>query len=78
MGDQEGTSPDVVWHPTTLGRDERAGALGHRGSTIWFTGLSGSGKSTVAAACERLLVADGQPAYLLDGDNLRHGLNGDL
>lgn len=78
MGDQEGTSPDVVWHPTTLDRDERAGALGNRGATIWFTGLSGSGKSTVAAACERLLVADGRPAYLLDGDNLRHGLNGDL
>ncbi|HJO20795.1 MAG TPA: adenylyl-sulfate kinase, partial [Acidimicrobiales bacterium] len=47
-------------------------------ATIWFTGLSGSGKSTVAAACERLLVADGRHAYLLDGDNLRHGLNGDL
>ena len=78
MGDQEGTSPNVVWHPPTLGRDERVGALGHRGSTIWFTGLSGSGKSTGAAACERLLVADGQPAYLLDGDNLRHGRNGDL
>ncbi len=78
MGDQEGTSPDVVWHPNSLDRDERAGALGHRGATIWFTGLSGSGKSTVAAACERLLVADGRPAYLLDGDNLRHGLNGDL
>ena len=78
MGDQEGTSPDVVWHPSSLDRDERAGALGHRGATIWFTGLSGSGKSTVAAACERLLVADGRPAYLLDGDNLRHGLNGDL
>jgi len=78
VGDQEGTSPDVVWHPNSLDRDERAGALGHRGATIWFTGLSGSGKSTVAAACERLLVADGRPAYLLDGDNLRHGLNGDL
>ena len=78
MGDQEGTSPDVVWQPTTLDRDERAEALGNRGATIWFTGLSGSGKSTVAAACERLLVADGRPAYLLDGDNLRHGLNGDL
>lgn len=78
MGDQEGTSPDVVWHPSSLDRDERAGALGHRGATVWFTGLSGSGKSTVAAACERLLVADGRPAYLLDGDNLRHGLNGDL
>ena len=48
------------------------------GATVWFTGLSGSGKSTVAATCERLLVAEGRPAYLLDGDNLRMGLNGDL
>ena len=71
-------SPDVVWHPGLLDRDERAGSLGFRGATVWFTGLSGSGKSTVAVACERLLVADGRPAYLLDGDNLRHGLNGDL
>jgi bifunctional enzyme CysN/CysC len=45
---------------------------------VWFTGLSGSGKSTVAAEVERLLVGSGRPAYLLDGDNLRHGLNGDL
>lgn len=45
---------------------------------MWLTGLSGSGKSTVAAACERLLVGGGRPAYVLDGDNLRHGLNGDL
>ena len=71
-------SPDVVWHPGSLDRDERAGSLGFRGATVWFTGLSGSGKSTVAVACERLLVAGGRPAYLLDGDNLRHGLNGDL
>jgi bifunctional enzyme CysN/CysC len=48
------------------------------GATIWFTGLSGSGKSTVAAVCERLLVARGQAAALLDGDNIRHGLNADL
>ncbi len=48
------------------------------GATVWFTGLSGSGKSTVAATCERLLVAEGRPAYLLDGDNLRMGLNVDL
>lgn len=73
-----GRSPDVVWHPGSLDRGERAGSLGFRGATVWFTGLSGSGKSTVAVACERLLVADGRPAYLLDGDNLRHGLNGDL
>lgn len=45
---------------------------------MWLTGLSGSGKSTVAAACERLLVDAGRPAYVLDGDNLRHGLNADL
>jgi bifunctional enzyme CysN/CysC len=45
---------------------------------VWFTGLSGSGKSTVAALVERALVAAGRPAYLLDGDNLRHGLNADL
>ena len=71
-------SPDVVWHPGSLDRDERAGSLGFRGATVWFTGLSGSGKSTVAVACERLLVADGRPAYLLDGDNLRLGLSRDL
>jgi bifunctional enzyme CysN/CysC len=55
-------------------RDERA----TKGMTVWFTGLSGSGKSTVAAEVERRLVASGRPAYLLDGDNLRHGLNADL
>jgi bifunctional enzyme CysN/CysC len=52
--------------------------LGLRGATVWFTGLSGSGKSTIANEVERLLVASGQPAYVLDGDNLRHGLNADL
>jgi bifunctional enzyme CysN/CysC len=65
---------NVVWHPGDVSRDQRLS----RGATIWFTGLSGSGKSTVAAACERLLLEAGQPAYLLDGDNLRHGLNADL
>ena len=48
------------------------------GFTVWFTGLSGSGKSTVAVVLERKLVESGRPAYLLDGDNLRHGLNRDL
>jgi adenylyl-sulfate kinase len=52
--------------------------LGHAGATIWFTGLPGAGKSTVAAAVEERLIAAGRPAFLLDGDNLRHGLNGDL
>jgi bifunctional enzyme CysN/CysC len=71
-------SPNVVWHPGDVARADRwqAGQLG--GATVWFTGLSGSGKSTVAVAVERLLLARGHAAYLLDGDNLRHGLNGDL
>jgi bifunctional enzyme CysN/CysC len=68
------TSPEVTWHPGHVGRDERPS----RGATIWLTGLSGSGKSTVAAEAERQLVAAGRPAYVLDGDNVRHGLNGDL
>jgi len=71
-------SENVVWHPSHLPRDERWAALGVRGATVWFTGLSGSGKSTVATAVERRLVEAGAPTYLLDGDNLRHGLNGDL
>ena len=71
-------SPNVVWHPGDVARGDRwrAGQLG--GATVWFTGLSGSGKSTVAVAVERLLLERGHAAYLLDGDNLRHGLNGDL
>jgi bifunctional enzyme CysN/CysC len=73
-----GASENVVWHPTGLARGERWAALGTAGATVWFTGLSGSGKSTVAVALERLLVDAGRPAYVLDGDNLRHGLNGDL
>ncbi len=71
-------SPNVVWNPSDLPREERWSALGCVGATVWFTGLSGSGKSTVATAVERRLLALGQPTYLLDGDNLRHGLNGDL
>ncbi|MBA3422656.1 MAG: adenylyl-sulfate kinase [Thermoleophilaceae bacterium] len=72
-------SPDVTWHRGELTRERRLEALGARGgATVWFTGLSGSGKSTIAAALEARLVAEGRPAYLLDGDNLRHGLNGDL
>ena len=71
-------SENVVWHPSHLPRDERWAALGVRGATLWFTGLSGSGKSTVATAVERRLLEAGAPTYLLDGDNVRHGLNGDL
>src|SRR5690349_6391950 len=74
----ERTSPNVTWHASGVTRDERWPALGIAGATVWFTGLSGSGKSTVAVGVEQALVADGQPAYVLDGDNLRHGLNGNL
>lgn len=72
------TSSNVVWHSGHVDRAERWSRLGLRGATIWFTGLSGSGKSTVAAEVERRLLERRQPTYMLDGDNLRHGLNGDL
>jgi bifunctional enzyme CysN/CysC len=68
------STSSVVWHATAVRREERATS----GATIWLTGLSASGKSTVAVELERRLVAAGRPAYLLDGDNLRHGLNSDL
>ena len=71
------TSPNVTWH-AGLTRERRWKALGGGGATVWFTGLSGSGKSTIAAAVEERLIAAGRPAYMLDGDNLRHGLNGNL
>ena len=67
-------SRNIVWQPGEVSREQRPSP----GGTIWFTGFSGSGKSTIAAAVERALVAAGRPAYLLDGDNVRHGLNGDL
>lgn len=71
-------SPNVRWQGSRLTRDHRRRALGHAGATVWFTGLPGAGKSTIAAAVEERLVLAGVPAFLLDGDNLRHGLNGDL
>jgi bifunctional enzyme CysN/CysC len=69
---------NTVWHPSAIGRADRWRAAGGAGVTIWLTGLSGSGKSSIAVELERQLVESGRPAYLLDGDNLRHGLNGDL
>ncbi|WP_394362227.1 adenylyl-sulfate kinase [Amycolatopsis sp. SB7-3] len=68
------TASNVVWHTAAVTRAERT----TRGLTVWLTGLSASGKSSVAVELERRLVASGRPAYLLDGDNLRHGLNGNL
>lgn len=71
-------SPNVRWQCTPLTRAKRWRALGHAGATVWFTGLPGAGKSTIASAVEQRLVGEGRHAFLLDGDNLRHGLNGDL
>jgi bifunctional enzyme CysN/CysC len=71
-------SPNVRWQGTRMTRERRWRSLGHGGATLWFTGLPGAGKSTVAAGVEERLVQAGQAAFLLDGDNLRHGLNGDL
>ncbi|HWG09819.1 MAG TPA: adenylyl-sulfate kinase [Solirubrobacteraceae bacterium] len=71
-------SPNVRWQGTRMTRERRWSSLGHPGATLWFTGLPGAGKSTMAAAVEERLIAAGQAAFLLDGDNLRHGLNGDL
>ncbi|HYN98324.1 MAG TPA: adenylyl-sulfate kinase [Actinomycetota bacterium] len=68
------SSGNVIWQQGEVSRAQRPS----RGGTIWFTGFSGSGKSTIAAAVEAALIAAGRPAYLLDGDNVRHGLNGDL
>lgn len=71
-------SPNVVWHDSGTDRAARWGVVGGHGATVWLTGLSGSGKSTVAVALLARLTELGVPAYSLDGDNLRHGLNGDL
>lgn len=70
-------SIDVTWHASAVTRTDRSRG-GPGGATVWLTGLSGSGKSTIAVALERRLVDEGRQAYLLDGDNLRFGLNVDL
>jgi adenylyl-sulfate kinase len=69
---------DVVWHRTQVDKAMRARALGQRPCCIWLTGLSGSGKSTLANALELALHEAGRHTFLLDGDNVRHGLNKDL
>lgn len=66
--------PQVVWHAHMIGRAERERLRGHRGCVVWFTGLSGSGKSTIANCVDALLHRRGVHTYLLDGDNIRHGL----
>jgi bifunctional enzyme CysN/CysC len=76
--EQPVVAENVTFHPSKLIPEERAAALGAGGATIWMTGLSGSGKSTIAAAAEHTLVSSGRHAFMLDGDNLRHGLNAGL
>ncbi len=66
---------DVRWHESTISRDQRETSAGHRGCVIWFTGLSGSGKSTLANEVDRQLHNRGHRSFILDGDNVRHGLN---
>ncbi|MFQ1733386.1 adenylyl-sulfate kinase [Aeromonas veronii] len=69
---------NIVWHKHTVDKQSRAELKGQKPLVIWFTGLSGAGKSTLAGALEQALAAQGQHTYLLDGDNVRHGLCGDL
>ena len=69
---------NITWHEGHVSREERQGLLRQKGCTLWFTGLSGSGKSTTAFTLEHALVQMGRLAYVLDGDNIRHGLNRNL
>jgi len=76
MTEQKATN--VHWHSGEVSREDRYKVLGHKGVTLWFTGLSGSGKSTVAVALENALTARGKLCYRLDGDNIRLGINKNL
>lgn len=74
----EPKSKNLTWHEGQISRQDREARLGQRGCTIWLTGLSGSGKSTLAVAAETLLAERGHHTYILDGDNIRQGLNENL
>ena len=78
MNTQPPASRNIVWHHATVTRARREAQNGHRGAIVWFTGLSGSGKSTLAHAVEEILHQQGCHTFVLDGDNVRHGLCGDL
>jgi len=69
---------NIVWHQTKIDRNKREGLLEQKGILIWLTGLSGSGKSTIGTLLEETLHKNGRLAYLLDGDNIRHGISSDL
>jgi adenylyl-sulfate kinase len=75
---QQVKATNIQQHQGRVTRQHREQMNGHRGLTLWFTGLSGSGKSTIANLLEKKLHASGRHTYLLDGDNVRHGLNRDL
>ena len=76
MTQQKATN--ITWHEGEVTREERQRNLGQKGVTLWMTGLSASGKSTIAVALEKVLLSRGKHAYRLDGDNIRHGLNKNL
>ncbi|MGC9195911.1 MAG: adenylyl-sulfate kinase [Syntrophobacteraceae bacterium] len=78
MIDAKAKATNIVWHNAQVTRSQREALLHQRGGTIWLTGLPSSGKSTTAYALEAELFERGFPAYVLDGDNVRHGLNKDL
>lgn len=69
---------NIIWHNNKVSYEERCHVLGQKGLVVWFTGLSGSGKSTIAVELEKMLNEAGRAVYLLDGDNIRHGINSDL
>src|SRR5881628_618735 len=75
---QHGVGGNITWHDGSVTRDERQQLLGQKGVTVWMTGLSASGKSTIACILEQMLLHKKKHAYRLDGDNIRHGLNKNL
>ncbi|MBB5172340.1 adenylyl-sulfate kinase [Texcoconibacillus texcoconensis] len=78
MTQQKQKSTNVYWHEASIQKEDRQNLNEHRSGVLWFTGLSGSGKSTLATAVEKALHKRAVRTYVLDGDNVRHGLNGDL
>ena len=76
MAEQKATN--IKWHHGKITKEDRVKLLNQKGTTIWLTGLSGSGKSTIAVELEHALIENKHQAYILDGDNIRHGLNKNL